>query len=383
MKQMPDLYELRAQIDRIDRQIQALFEQRMEAAAQVAAYKKEHSLPIFQTGREAEILQEIDRRSSPDCRDGARVLFTNLMDISKSLQQHKIHETTPSVARLEQALEHPKTPPERPVVACQGVAGAYSHLAARQMFPSEELHFFGTWEEVFQAVEEGRVDFGVVPIENSTAGSVREVYELMRRHDFAISRETKVRVEHCLAARPGVTLNQVERVYSHEQALAQCSEFLKAHPSVEPEHVLNTAMAAKQVAGSSEPAAAICSRLGAQEYGLEVLACGIQNSEENYTRFICISKELYPTKEADTISVALSLPNERGALYRMLTKFAVNNVNMTKIESRPVGNKNFDVIFYINFTGNLYDQKIRDLLGDLSRELCSFKFLGNYKEDVL
>lgn len=378
-----DLQQLRDQIDEIDRQIQTLFEQRMETAAKVAEYKKENGLPVFQTGREDQLLEKIEQRSDPLYRNGARVLFTNLMDISKCLQQNKIHESTPTLEMLRESFAHPAPLPEHPIIACQGVTGAYSHLAAQALFPGEEVLFYDTWEKVFEAVEKGVVDFGILPIENSTAGSVREIYELMRRHNFYISREVKVRVDHCLAARPGISLSQLTDIYSHEQALAQCSEFLQALPQVRTEKVLNTAGAAELVANSDKPFGAICSELGAKEHGLSILRSHIQNNVENYTRFICISKNLYPTKEADTVSVALSIPNSEGKLYRLLTKFYVNHINMTKIESRPAGNKNFDTIFYINFTGNIADQTVLDLLGSLSRELDYFKFLGNYPEDHL
>ncbi|MDF2567426.1 MAG: pheA [Oscillospiraceae bacterium] len=375
-----NLDELRNDIDAIDEQIQSLFEKRMDIVQGIAEYKKTNHLPVFQTGREEQIMEKIEHNSREEYVNGVKVLFTNLMDISKCLQQNRVLEKTPLLEDILKKLEQPFSLPQKPVIACQGVEGAYSHIAAGKLFEDCSPLFFENFEQVFTAVEEGRVDFGILPIENSNAGGVFQVYDLMKRADFYINYEIKLKIEHCLAAKEEMDMEQLSKIISHEQAIAQSSDFLRTLKEVKIESFLNTALAAKFVSTSNEPIAAICSEKSAELYGLKILKHNIQNNDENYTRFILISKNLMPQDDAKSMTVSLSIPNTTGSLYRLLTKFAVNNVNMTKIESKPMGNKNFDVIFYINFSGSLKQKNVIDLLNDLSSDLDYFNFLGNYKE---
>lgn len=372
-----DLKDLRAQIDDIDNKIKRLFEQRMTVCKQVADYKRENKLSVLQGGREDEVLQNAARDINEEFADGSKVLFTNIMDISKCIQQNDVGLQSELAKDLLKAMSLPQPLPKSPKIACPGVAGSYSHIAAEKVFKNGEIAFCGGFEKVVKSVEDDRADFGILPIENSAAGSVRDVYELIKKYDFYINFETKIKVQHCLAANRPCCVSDITRVYSHEQALAQCSDFLSGL-TAEQEKFENTATAARFVAESPLPAAAICSPEAAKKYGLTVIKKEIQNIDENYTRFICISKKLYPSKNAGTISVSLSIPNVTGSLYRLLTKFAVNNFNMCKIESKPFGNKNFDAIFYIDFYANLFDKRAFDLIDGLSKEFESFKFLGNY-----
>ncbi len=372
-----ELNELRSQIDDIDSQIKALFERRMIACQKVADYKRANKLPILQNSREDEVLQNASRDIAPSFVNGSKVLFTNLMDISKCIQQSGIDSPSEFTKSIVKKLHKPEPFPECPSVACPGVSGAYSHIAAQKVFKNADILFCGGFERVVKKVEDASVDFGILPIENSSAGSVRDVYELIKKYDFYINFETKIKVEHCLCARPGTKIPDITKIYSHEQALAQCSDYID-DVGIDTEEFKNTAMAAQFVSQSDESSAAICSREAADKYGLDILKSNIQNIDENYTRFICISKNLYPSKQANTISVSLTIPNVSGSLYRLLTKFAVGNFDMSKIESKPFGNKNFDVIFYIDFNANLHDKKALDLVDDLSKEYDAFKFLGNY-----
>lgn len=371
-----DLKELRDQIDRIDGEIQQLFEERMDVVKEVAAYKKEHNLPILHSNREDEILEKIAARSRTEYRESDRVLFTNIMDISKC-SQNRLNQN----ANRYLAESVPFSPENGKKVACQGVAGAYSHIAARRLFEEEALCFYPRFEDVFDAVLSGAADFGVLPVENSNAGSVVDVYELLKKHNIYIAKRISLKIDHCLAALPETELSQVKEVYSHQQAIQQCSHFL-AESEIKVQTYSNTAASAELVAKSDPEAglAVICSKLAAERNGLRVIKEEIANIKENYTRFIVISKTPCYTPQANIISISFSLPHTSGSLYRMLTKFFVYQINMEKIESKPIGNKNFDAMFYLDFTGNLRDENVSVLLKDLATDLIEFKYLGNYEE---
>ncbi|HIZ55514.1 MAG TPA: chorismate mutase [Firmicutes bacterium] len=373
-----DLSELREQIDSIDAEILRLFERRMDIVQNVAEYKRTNQLPVFQSGREQEIITRIGETAAPLYGQAAQVLFTAMMDISKCLQKDRL--TSPQ-AFLENfcADSFDTFPSGRVLVACPGTDGSFSHIAAQQLFPEGTFHFYTDFPDVFRAVENGDADFGVLPIENSNAGSVLTVYDQLSRSPLYICRGTKIKIEHCLAARPGVSFEEIEQVYSHPQAISQCYDFLHEH-QLKPCEYSNTAAAASMVSQSMKPLAAICSETGARQHGLSVLRRGIQNNDQNYTRFICVSKHVYTGADADTTSVSFRLPNTAGSLYRMLTKVAARGINMTKIESSPAHTEHFDVIFYVNFAGNLTQENILCLLNDLAGEISEFKFLGNYLE---
>lgn len=266
-------------------------------------------------------------------------------------------------------------------VACQGVEGAFSHQAADHFFKEPEVLFRPQFEEVFQAVAAENVDYGVLPIENSTAGSVGAVYDLMRKYHFYIVKEAKVPVAHCLLAKPGTRLEDIREVYSHQQALSQCEAYFSMHPQFTPQAYSNTAAAAKYIAqdgGSGQ--AAIASRKCAAMYGLAILEEDIQDISHNTTRFICISREPVFSAKANKLSLCLTLPHKPGSLYHLLNKFAINQINLTKLESRPWPERNFEFMFYLDVEGNLNDLKTRLLLEDLNNQLGYFKILGSYNE---
>ncbi len=385
-----DIQESRAEIDALNRTLVEAFCRRMEVSADVAAYKRERGLPVYDRTREREILADMAELAGEDYRYYAKVFFTVLMDLSKARQSAlmaeahaKTHPEDVSVL-IERAMERtPQVFPDSGVVACQGVEGAYSQLAADRLFALPRIRYCGTFGDVFEAVEKGSCDFGVLPIENSTYGTVNEVYDLMQRYRFCIVRSIKLRIDHRLLAKPGTRLENIRAVYSHGQAIGQCRRFLDAHPEIETHICRNTAEAASTVARMErDDVAAIASESCAMLYGLEQMADGatIMNAGRNDTRFICIAKDpaIYPG--ATKISLMLTLPHEPGSLYTTLAKFTAQGVNLTKLESRPIEGRDFDMRFYFDFEASPAEPRIRTLLNDLERSCETFTFLGGYSE---
>ena len=370
-----DLDELRQGINTCDQAIMEQFTKRMELCKQVAVYKQAHGMQIFQTSREKEILDRV-RHQSPEGLDGsAALLFQTLMDISKYLQYRELHkEVTPYTFKALCIT------PEASVV-CQGMPGANSETAAKQIFGQDcSPSFLPTFSDVFDAVQQGKVQFGIIPVQNSTAGSVVQAYDLMSEYNFYITRTTVVEITNCLAVKPGTRRSEVVDVYSHPQALSQCSHFIVRN-GLKPHEYSNTATAAMLVKDSAEPIAAICSESCAALHGLEILEKRISDYVPNYTRFFCISKELLLSEDADRISVVLKLPHEEGSLHRLLSKFVIAGLNLLKLESRPIRNGSFEVMFYLDFSGKVHDPAVSALLSDLTEHLEYFQFLGNYGEN--
>jgi chorismate mutase/prephenate dehydratase len=300
----------------------------------------------------------------------ARELFTVIMDISKQLQQ-----------QLLSAGEEPPMFPSPDFdsakrVGCQGCAGANSETAIRTFFPDREPLYYPSFHQVFEAVESGEITYGVLPIYNSTAGSVTQTYDLMGKYNFFITAMNQVEVANCLAVRKGTTLEEITCVYSHPQALSQCSDFLK-EAQLKIKDYDNTATAARMVAESEKPIAAICSERCAILNGLEILRTRISNVLPNYTRFICITKEMEVAPNADIVSVMMTLPNVPGSLSKLLMKFFLQGIDLVKIENRPIRDGSFDVMFYIDFKGNVHDRNIALFLTDLCKNCKDFKLLGN------
>ena len=368
-----NLDELRIEIDKLDKTILSSFEKRMDLCHQVADYKKANGLPVFQADREKAIIEKVRANSPEGLEDASAVLFTEIMDISKSLQQSDIYRST------ETAAPSPFTVSSDQLIGCQGTVGSNSEAAARKLFKDNKITFYDDFEQVFKAVCNGEITYGILPIHNSTAGSVTQTYDLMRKYDVFITKLIRTEIHHCLAAKPGNTIDNIQNVYSHPQALSQCSAFL--HENIlRPIEALNTATAAKFVSTTDEKCGAICSESAAELYGLEILQKNISNVVPNYTQFICISRQFLVSDDADTISVNLKLPHSAGSLYRLLSKFFISSMNLTKIESRPLLDGSFDVMFYLDFTGSISDIKVRTLLSELACELEYFKFMGNYSE---
>ena len=375
-----NLKEIRDEIDQIDEELVKLFVRRMDCSKRVAEYKLENGMQILNTKREQEILCAVGEKAAP-YGGSARLLYTSIMELSRALQHDMLGSGAALRNEIRAAEEKVPFLDKDVRVACFGVPGTYAHKAAMKVFPECSPRFFSPFSEVFSAIQSGEADFGVIPIENSSAGSVTDVYDLMLRYRFHIAAAADIRVDHVLAAKPGTDPAKIKNVYSHPQALSQCSVFLNAERSMTPHEYVSTAQAAKMVSeSSSTDTAAICSEDAAEKYGLEIIKRGFQNNPDNTTRFIVVSKKLYIEPDAEKISLCFSLPHVTGSLYNTLCRFASHGLNLTKIESRPISGKSFEYFFYLDFTGSVNGADTLDLLCALSDELVDFSFLGNYNE---
>lgn len=368
-----NLDELRAEIDKLDARLLSDFCRRMELCRGVACYKKENDLPVFQEGREQQIIDKVRGNSPEDLKDASAAFFTEIMSISKALQQNDLF------GNVDNYNPQPLKFTSSQLVGCQGTKGSNSEAAARKLFKDNEIRFFNDFESVFEAVERGNIDFGIIPIHNSTAGSVTQNYDLMRKHNVYIVKGVKTEITNCLAVREGTDISQVRKVYSHPQALSQCSAYISSH-GFEPVEAKNTATAAEFVSKQGDDCGAICSESCAELYNMKIIDREISNVIPNYTKFICISRDFLVSDDANTISVNLRLSNSKGSLYRLLSKFFISGMNISKIENRPAADGSFDVLFYLDFNGNVSDKKVKALLTELSAELEYFKFLGNFSE---
>lgn len=377
-----DINEAREKLNQIDDQIVPLFVERMKTVLDIAQYKKDHGLTVLDRSRETDILNRVTAASGEEFAGYTRILFNTLFDLSRSYQSQFMHRDSALQGQVQSALQNtPAQMPAQAVVACQGVEGAYSQAACEKLFGLPSIMYFKTFEAVFNAVDKGMCRYGILPIENSSAGSVNQVYDLMKKFRFSIVRGVKLRINHTLLAKKGVQLEGIKEIYSHEQGLNQCSEFLRANPQIKANVCENTAVAAKLVAQSDRTdIAAISSRECAELYGLQILSDHIQNSDNNYTRFICISRSLEIYPGADKMSLMFSLPHRPGALYSVITKFATLGLNLTKLESRPIPGKDFEFMFYFDASVSAHSEELLKLLAELEGTLEQFSFLGCYAE---
>lgn len=379
-----DLQEARNSISRIDEELTSLFVKRMELSKEIAAYKKDNHMSVFDRSREREVVNHVCDLAGKDFESYIRVLYGTLLDVSRSYQRQLIGATSSLKERVQEAIRNTDPVfPSRAVVACQGVEGAYSQNACDKLFSLPNIMYFNSFSGVFQAVESGLCRYGILPIENSTAGSVNEVYDLMKKHNFYIVRSIKLRIDHNLLAKKGTKLSDIKEIYSHQQALDQCSEFLKSLKGVKITVCENTAVAAKFVAESERnDVAAISSKNCAELYSLSVLSNTVQNNDNNYTRFICISKSLEIYPGADKVSMMFSIAHKPGALYNVVSRFSTLGLNLTKLESRPMPGKDFEFLFYFDLNASIYDEKVPELLGEFDDEFDPFTFLGSYSEMI-
>ncbi len=375
-----DLIETRNKIDFIDDEIAALYIKRMELAKEVAANKRSSGLPIENPEREKQIVSRVTSCMPEDIKVFGKQMFGTLFETSKAYQYRMID--APVKSELREAVGNGEQPfPVQASVACQGVAGAYSCIAADRLFPIADVSCFRTWDAVFSAVEKGLCEFGVLPIENSTAGSVIGVYDLMRKHKFYIARSIKLRVKHYLLARSDAHIEDVREVASHDQALAQCASFLSSLGDIKITRCDNTASAAKLVAESGrDDIACIASKECADIYGLKALKAGVNDIGNNYTRFIAISKKLRVYKGANRISVTVNLAHEAGSLNKILNRFSTLGLNLTKLESRPIPDSPFEFTFYFDFEADARTAEVQNLLAEIEEKADDFAFLGAYEE---
>jgi len=380
-----DLQELRVKIDEIDKELTRLFEARMDIASEIAAYKRANNLPVLDAARERNKLAEIADASREDLQTYTQMLYSMIFELSRSYQSELNRKQSQLRSDVEQAIETtPRLFPASALIACQGTEGAYSQLACERMFKMPRIMYFKSFESVFSAIENGFCKYGILPIENSSAGSVKQIYDLMMRHNFYIVRSARLKVDHNLLAKPGVKKEDIREVFSHEQAISQCAGYLeKLGANVKITRCENTALAAEAVAKSGRgDVAAIASHSCVELYGLKCIESDIQDRSNNYTRFICISKDLEVYPGANHTSVMMTLPHRPGSLCRALSRFSSLGINITKLESRPIPERDFQFMFHFDLETSVYSGEFGRMIDDLDSISEDFRYLGSYSEVI-
>ena len=376
------LEKYRGELDQIDSQLLELFQQRMKVVKDIAEYKKKNKTAVLDKSRERSILMRIYNEARDNMGKPSVALFRTIIEQSKAYQRELMPGHGKIANRIEETLKStPEIFPEAATVACMGVEGAYAQIACDRMFKVANIMYFRNFAGVFQAVQEGLCDYGLLPIDNTTSGTVDSVYDNMKKFDFQIVRSLRQQISHVLLVPDGVKFEDVKEIYSHEQAFKQCGKFLKGLKDVQLTVSDSTATGAQIVAQSGRrDVAAIGARECASLYGLTALPNNIQDSDYNYTRFICISRkpEIYPG--ANKISLFVVLPNKPGSLYNVISKFAALDLNLTKLESRPTPGREFEYSFYLDFDAQVITPGIPQLFDELENEAEEIVFLGNYSE---
>ena len=379
-----DLSYYREQIDQIDDELIQLFARRMETAAQIAQWKRQAGKPVMDAGRERAKLLDVMEKCPEEFKDYAVSLYSLLFELSRSYQHRILDSSSALTEQITAAVENTDPLfPKTATVACQGVEGAYSQLACEKIFKNPMIMYFKNFDAVFSAIEKGMCQYGILPIENSTAGSVNQVYDLMIQHNFSIVRTFRLKVDHNLLVNPGTRLEDIKEIYSHEQAISQCAGFLSKLPGVNVSAVANTAVAAEMVAKSGrKDVAALSSRSCAQLYGLHNIASSVQDKGNNRTRFICISKNLEIYPGSDKTSIMMILNHKPGALYKVLARLYTLGINVTKLESRPLPDREFEFMFYFDLETSIYSEEFVQLMCEIQDFCEDFKYLGSYTEVV-
>ncbi len=380
-----ELKDFRVEFDRIDDELVRTFAERMELSTQIAAYKKERNLPIFDAKREREKIAGVTDKLPEELKEYGVALYSLILELSRSRQESVLRTSSALTERIENAIENtPQLFPERASVVCQGVEGAYSQVACERLFRWPVERFVPTFEDVFEAIERSECRYGILPLENSTAGSVNRVYDLMMKHKFHIVRSARVRIDHNLLAKPGTKLSDVREICSHDQAIGQCARFLQGlGEGVTLTRCENTAVAAQMVRASQRrDVAALCSRHCAEIYGLVPLAESVQDQSGNYTRFICISKDLEIYPGADRTSLMMVLTHKPGSLYRVLSRFCALGIDLIKLESRPIPDRGFEFMFYFDLQTSVYSPQFIRMIGEVQSVCDNFSYLGSYSEMI-
>lgn len=380
-----ELSEIRNEIDKVDAQLVDLYKRRMTLAASVAEYKRENNMPILDSSRERALLNKVSELSGKEFEEYIRTLYSTILDLSRSYQHKILGNTTSLCTSVENAIKNtPNIFPECASVACQGVEGAYSQVAAEKLFRLPTITYFSNFNGVFSAIEAKMCKYGVLPIENSTAGSVKQVYDLMKEHKFKIVRSVRVKIDHNLLAKKGTKLSDIKEIFSHEQAINQCQKFLSTLPSdVKITRVENTAKAALMVSMSDRnDVASLSSHYCKDQYDLEIIKKNVQDNANNQTRFICITKDLEVYPGADKTSLMLVMPHKPGSLYKILSRFNSLGINLLKLESRPIPDSNFEFMFYFDLEASVYSDRLAQLLSELEQACEDFTYLGTYSEVI-
>ncbi len=374
-----DLQDLRREIDAVDKQIVDLYEKRMDIASRVADYKIGAGKKVFDKQREDEKLNQIKSLAKSEFnKTGLVELFSQLMSMSRKLQYQKLAEAGASGQLPFIKIDNIDKKNAR--VCYQGAAGSYSEEAMKQFFGDDVNSIpVETFRDAMALLEEGSADYAVLPIENSTAGIVSEIYDLLAEYEHFIIGEQIIKIRHCLLGVPGAKLSDIKSVYAHPQALMQSARFLSDYSYIQQVGMKNNAFAAKKVAEDGDKSkAAIASAGAAKVYGLDIIKEGVNSEDANSTRFIIVTNQKVFLKDADKISLCLEIPHEAGALYHLMSHFIYNNLNMTKIESRPIEDRNWEYRFFIDFEGNLADSAVKNALRGLREEARMLRILGNY-----
>ena len=381
---MTELEQYRQEIDRIDGELVQLFLERMAVTGKVGEYKQRAGIPVLDAGREKQVIAaKTALTDDPARKADVAALYEGIMAISRRQQRKLVREGAeePGYAAYAAALAARREPVAAPRVVYQGEPGCYSEEAAVGFFgPEVSSRGLAWFPDVFAALERGEADYAVLPVENSSTGSIRQVYDLLAQYNYYVVGECQVKVEHCLMALPGVALEDIRTVYSHEQGLMQCERYLDAHLGWRRVPTLDTAGSAKQVAESGDrTAAAICSRRAAQIYGLHILAEGVNYNAMNHTRFVVVSPVLELRPGRNKISAVFRLPHQSGSLHEILTVFAVQGLNLLKIESRPIPGRGWEYLFFLDFTGDLAAPEMDGVLHELGQLAAEFRILGNFR----
>ena len=377
------LEDLRKDIDCIDDEIVKLYTKRMELVERVVKEKEKDLKPVFDPDREKKILVRVTENVQEKHVGYVKRLFETLFETSKALQTEQANYYSEIGDKIEKTLQNGESIfPNRARVACQGISGSYSSIAAERLFDVADISYFKNFEGVFSSVEKGFTKYGLLPIENSSAGSVNEVYDLMKKHKFYVVKCVRLAINHNLVSKPNVKKEDIKEILSHEQAINQCKNYLSQYPNAKITAISNTAVAAKMVSESTSlEIAAICSRECAELYGLKIIESNVQDSDNNYTRFILIAKDMEFYKGASKISIMTTLPqNTPGSLNKLLSKFSNLGINLTKLESRPIVGSGFEFTFYFDFNCDIREKGVINLLKELDNSTEQFTFLGAYSE---
>lgn len=379
-----ELSDYRKEIDSIDDEICRLFTQRMHVVNNIGEFKRNNDVPVSNSSREREVLTRISKQLPEDLEDFGRVLYRSMFDISKAYEAMYKEKDSPLYKAISGLINADPAPfPKRAVVACQGREGAYSEIAAEKLFEVPEIMFNSSFEGVIRMVTDGLCEYGILPIENSTAGSVNEIYDLLIKYNVHIVRSTRVRVDHQLLAAKGAKLKDIKTIYSHPQAIGQCSHYLNKLQGVEVIPFDNTAMAAQKVAkDETRTSASISSKSCIDLYNMEVLGRDIQNFDSNHTRFICIAKNARIYPGANRTSIMMVVSHKPGTLFSVLSKFNATGANLVKLESRPIPGRDFEFMFYFDIELSIYDKKFASLISELDHCGEQFKYFGTYQEII-
>lgn len=374
---MVDLQESRRKIDEVDRKLLELFEYRMQLASEVAEYKKSTGLPVYDPVREEEKLKELRTLTRAEENQVAVVdLFTQIISMSRrkqySLLDDSFHLGFTAVDRFGTD--------QNTKVVFFGEKGSYTEQAMLEYFKQDVNGIpTATFGEIMQAVKEGRAEYGVLPLENSSTGTLSDIFDLLAEYDNVIIGEHVIKIEHHLWGLPGAKLSDIQRVYSHRQGLLQCSGFLKQYPEIEQVEFGSTAGCARKILEEGDPAqAAIASIRAGEHLGLRLLQSSIHNDQSNSTRFIIISNRRIYYKGAERTSLCFVLPHKSGSLYHMLSHFIYNKINMTRIESRPIAGKAFEYRFFVDIEGSLESPAVKNALHCIELEALEMKLLGSF-----